>query len=318
MILDRVLSKWSLRRKRPGFHSPLGGLWTDRTDATARLQRKIEAGEVTQEDALRLRSWMDHGFVVIPNAVSVDLADEIHAQVDAAWDDLDPRLKVELDGTVHPLQSALRSKHYKLLDLYAHSREAMRAAFSPPIRDFLRVVFDRDLLLFQGLTFERGSGDPIHQDTSSVVVTSPLEFAAAWIALEDLRPGCGELEYYPGSHRMDEFYFAGKYRNWNRERDGREVRAGYLDSLHVKARVMGLERQRFLPSKGDALIWAADLAHGGAQIQDRTLTRWSLVCHYCPTDVKPYYFSYRPKHRTVLQDSPGCFYSSSHYPLAQT
>lgn len=317
MIFDRISSKLSLRRRRPGFHSPLGGLWTDRLDAADRLERRLRAGELTDPQAQRLRDWIEHGFVVLPGAVPAELADGIRRRVEAAWESLDPGLSMERDGAVTPLDPALRSKHYKLLDLYVRSREALEAAFAPAVREFLRLVFERDLLLFQGLSFERGSGDPIHQDTSTVVVTSPLEFAAAWIALEDLRPGSGELEYYVGSHRLPEFYFAGRYRNWNRERDGVAVRDEYLASLHVKAHEMGLERQSFLPRKGDVLIWSADLAHGGTEIRDREATRWSFVCHYCPRGVKPYYFSYKPKQRAARRAFPGCWYSSSHYALGR-
>ena len=311
MILDRLISKWSLRRKRPGFRSPLGGLWTDRTDVTERLA----AGRFDAEQQVLLKAWVERGFVILRGAVEPGLVDQIRAEVDAAWSAHDPRLLVELDGVRSGLEPALRARHYKLLDQYVFSKSALTAAFAPKLQEFLQLVFERDTLLFQGLTFERGSGDPIHQDTSSVVVTSPLEFAAAWIALEDIVPGSGELEYYPGSHRMEPFYFGGKYRNWNRERDGEALRDEYLESLHTKARAMGLARESFLPSKGDVLVWSADLAHGGSPVRDGGLTRASLVCHYCPRDVRPYYFSYRPKQRNVEQFAPHCFYSSSHYEL---
>ena len=258
---------------------------------------------------------MEHGFVVLPGAVSTAAADRLRAEVEEAWEQRNERYLLELDGVRSPLEPGLRPKHYKLLDQYVHSEVARTAAFAPKVRDFLQLVFDREVLLFQGLTFERGSGDPVHQDTSSVVVTSPLEFAAAWIALEDITPGSGELEYYPGSHRLPEHHFGGKYRNWNRERDGVEARARYLDSLHENAAKTGLSLERFLPSKGDALIWAADLAHGGSLVEDPGLTRWSFVCHYCPVGVRPYYFSYRPRQAVVRTHAQGCRYSSSHYPL---
>ena len=46
--------------------------------------------------------------------------------------------------------------------------------------------------------------------------------------------------------------------------------------------------------KGDALIWAADLAHGGKPIsQDHT--RLSIVTHYCPAEVAPLYFEGAPR-----------------------
>lgn len=45
---------------------------------------------------------------------------------------------------------------------------------------------------------------------------------------------------------------------------------------------MGLEQKTFRPRKGDVLIWSADLVHGGSPVTDPSLTRKSLVGHYCP------------------------------------
>ena len=60
----------------------------------------------------------------------------------------------------------------------------------------------------------------MHRDTAYVVVDPPLALAACWIALEDVRPGSGELMYYDGSHRMDDHLFSGRYKCWHPDRDG--------------------------------------------------------------------------------------------------
>lgn len=312
-MLDRVLSKLSLRRRRFGYRSRHGGLWPDRPDALARVERELAAGELAIADAERLRQWIERGFVILPGAVTAELADRLDAEVEEAWRSLDPRLRVELDGTTYRLDPKLRSKRYKLLDLYFCSETAREAAFAPSIRAFLRSIFERDLLLFQSLSFEQASGDPVHQDTAYVVVRSPLEFAAAWIALEDVRPGTGELCYYPGSHRLGEWHFGRGFRNWNRERDGVEHRRLYLEGLHARSRAEGLELETFLPKKGDALIWSADLAHGSAPVTRPGQTRKSFVCHYCPLDVEPYYFAHRPEQRTIRRVGEGCHLASAHY-----
>ena len=77
---------------------------------------------------------------------------------------------------------------------------------------------------------------------------------------------------------------------------------------------MGLEERTFLPKKGDVLIWSADLAHGGSPATDPSLTRKSLVGHYCPDRVDPFYFKLRPDRRTKV-GSDGGRYCSYHYPL---
>jgi ectoine hydroxylase-related dioxygenase (phytanoyl-CoA dioxygenase family) len=293
-------------RSRHGGSGPIGRTFE-------RIARQ-ESGVLDGEKERLLRAWIADDYVILPQAIDPATADRMVAIVEEAWRACDPRLAIELDGVRHPLDPARRSQRYKLLDHYVHEPLALEIAFNPVVQGFLRLVFDRPVLLFQGLTFEWGSGDPIHQDTAYVVVRSPLEFAAAWIALQDVVPGSGELCYYPGSHCLEEAHFGAGFRNWNRERDGIDRRGRYLEGLHERSHARGLELQRFLPKKGDALIWAADLAHGSAPIVDPTLRRWSYVCHYCPMDVTPYYFSSKPERRAI-RTVPGGGYASSHHAL---
>lgn len=306
-----------MRRRRPGFHGRYGGLWTDRLDAEQRLERKLAEGAIQPERAELWRAWMRDGYAILPGAVDPVLVDAINADVDAAWRDLDPRYRVEtgVGGESHPLEPRLRAQGPKLLDMYVHSRAAREAAFAAPIESFLRTLFERDVLLFQGLSFELGSRQALHQDTAYVVLDSPLEFAACWIALEDVRPGSGELSYYRGSHRIEEHYFRGGYRNWSRTRDGERTHEQYLESLHTKSKARGLELERFHPRKGDALIWNADLVHGGGPITDPALTRKSFVCHYCPAGVRPFYFGHRRGRSRTREHRPGCSYASMHHAL---
>lgn len=313
-MIERLLSKLALRGRRPGFRSRHGGFWTDRLDALERIDRDRASGKLDDAQAARLRSWIADGFVILPGALDAARADRLVATVEDAWRTRDPRLAIELDGVRHPLDPEQRSKRYKLLDLYVHDALALEIAFSPAVQEFLKLVFEREVLLFQGLTFEWGSGDPVHQDTAYVVVRSPLEFAAAWFALRDVQEGSGELCYYPGSHQLEEAHFGWGFRNWNRKRDGLESRGKYLEGLHERSRARGLELQRFLAKKGDALIWSADLAHGSAPIGDPSLRRWSYVCHYCPMEIQPYYFSNHPDRREIRRVAGGG-YSSSHYAL---
>ena len=42
----------------------------------------------------------------------------------------------------------------------------------------------------------------------------------------------------------------------------------------------GIEQETFVPKKGQALIWAANLLHGGSPQINPKLTRWSQVTHY--------------------------------------
>lgn len=312
-MLERAWSKLRLRLPRHGYHSRFGGLWTDRLDAAQRLAQRVRDGELALGQARALRAWIDDGLWILPQAVPHATIERLKAEIAALWSGRDPSVRVELGGRTLALAPEHAREHAKLVDLHARSRAALELALAEPIRRFLALAFERPPLLFQSLAFERGSEQPIHQDTAYVVVTPPLAMVAAWIALEDVEEGAGELAYYPGSQRLPEHLFHGA-RNWNRARDGLAAQAAYHAGLLAACAAAGLERRLFRARKGDVLFWNADLAHGGAPIRDPRLTRRSLVCHYCPDDARPYYFAYRPDRRRRLPFADAR-YASSHYAL---
>ena len=314
-MIRRLRHRNSIRRHRPGFHSHFGGLWTDRIDAKEELARRLAAGTVDAEQEPLLRGWIERGYTVLKGAVDPDLCDAMRAHVEELWRTVDRDVLVELGSERHPTDPAPRPLHYKLLDLHAADGPARQALFARPISEFLTLLFEREPLLFQSLTFETGSTQPVHQDTAYVVTTRPMELAAAWIALEDIEPGTGELVYYPASHRFPEHVFGGGARNWNRRRDGDDAHRRYLDGLHEKADARGLQLEAVCPRKGDVLLWSADLAHGGGAITREGSTRWSLVGHFCPADVEPYYFAYRAKQRKLARAYEHGWVSSSYYPV---
>jgi phytanoyl-CoA hydroxylase len=273
------------------FRSRFGGLWTDLTNAIDTVNAQLDQNIVSREEAEQLRHWITHGYVIIENAVPHDVIDRVVLDTELAWSGKFPSIFVEHfvnnQLTFSPACPKLRNAFGKMLDLYAVSQATRDAIFADPLRKFLNLVFKRPALAFQSLSFMAGTGQPIHQDTAYVVVNSPMEFAASWIALEDIQPNSGELEYYEGSHKMPEFLFQGKYKNMPL---GDPDHLKYLQSLHDKAADMGLNRKKFRAKKGDALIWSADLAHGDSQDRAPNTSRLSIVTHYCPFELEPAYF----------------------------
>jgi phytanoyl-CoA hydroxylase len=205
----------------------------------------------------------------------------------------------------------------RAVDCYVHLEAARELPFSDAISRFLTIIFENSPLLFQSLSFERGSQQGMHQDSAFVVVDSPLELAASWIALQGVEAGSGELMYYEGSHRLPEYLFSGEFKHFNPERDSREQEQEWSRLIHENAHKLGMPQRTFLPRKVDALVWHADLAHGGSSVADEslTITRKSLVGHYCPQRRNPHYFGYLPDRRTTLPWGE-CRYSSQYYALA--
>jgi hypothetical protein len=297
--------------------SSFGGLWTDRLDADDELERRVSSGSVPAHHAARVRSWITDGYTVFPRAVPGDLIDRFRDDIVRAFDEGDDRLLVNSPGTdgYVPLQPRTSTVRARVVDAYAHYPSARALLFAPPIVEWLRLLFDEPPMLFQSLSFDRGSQQGMHQDTAYVVVHPPLHMAAAWIALEDVIEGSGELVYLHGSHRLPEYRFSGEHKHWSPDRDGLEQHDEWSRLILENGQALGMERRAFLARKGDVFIWSADLAHGGAPARDDTLTRRSLVGHYCPRSARPNFFVHRSDRSTAVQHD-GSWYASGHYDLA--
>jgi hypothetical protein len=71
-----------------------------------------------------------------------------------------------------------------------------------------------------------------------------------------------------------------------------------------------------LAKKGDVFVWAADLAHGSnPRSRPDHETRMSLVTHYAPEAVAPFWFRFHPQHRSFVPYGARALYASAHYAL---
>jgi hypothetical protein len=272
--------------------SQFGGLWIDRSDFIDQLALKHRNGLLSDDVADQITRFVRDGYIVLKAAVRAQLLDAINADIDRVWFNPPPGLQIETfepDGVMRylPPDARWRDGATKMLDLYSVSAAAREAIASPMLLAFLSAIFEAAPKAFQGLTFWNGSQQAIHKDTAYVKIDSnPLHLAASWLALEDIQPGTGELEYYVGSHRAPDFLFGGTSKWMEAHADDHPA---FLASLHADAEKFGHVKKSFLAQAGDVLIWHADLAHGGAPIQQPGRTRRSLVTHFCPASDEPFY-----------------------------
>lgn len=300
------------------YRSDFGGLWTDRIDASEEIERRYLDGLIDFDEHYLLQHWLKDGYVILEGAVDHRLCDELAEELAAIFrNGSTVALYQPPDapaGTGSTVPVGLPPERMRLVDLYGVSSNAARILMAPAIEKFLKLVFERAPLCFQGLTFECGSGQGLHQDTAYVVVDKPLELAASWIALEDIQPGSGELMYVAGSHNLPDWKFGGDSKHWDQLVHGDDEHDEWAKWLIRASEERRLEKRLFRPSKGDVLIWSADLVHGGSPVSDHSLSRRSIVGHYCPADRSPHYFDYLE--RRVKQPFKGGFYSSAYYDLS--
>ncbi len=269
-----------------------GSLWIDRKDWLDRLAAKHRGGELTDEQCIQIFRFVRDGYLIIPGAVSSREVKALNLAIENAWKTPPEGLLVETfepDSKMHyvPPDIRYRSGRTKMLDLFAYSPEVRKATSAKPVVSFLSAIFEDVPKAFQGLTFWNGSQQAIHKDTAYVKVdTNPMALAATWLALEDVKPGTGELEYFVGSHRAPDYLFGGVSKWMESYTDEHEA---FLRSLYDDAEKYGFPKSTFLAKAGDVLVWHADLAHGGSMIAPDAGSRRSLVTHFTPARDIPFY-----------------------------
>jgi hypothetical protein len=157
---------------------------------------------------------------------------------------------------------------------------AVRALASlPKLGRLLSAVYGRRAFPFQTLNFQRGSQQGVHADTIHFHSEPAGFMCGVWIALEDIEPGCGPLIYYPGSHRLPVMTMRGAGVNRADPEPDDYVRY-YQKAIADRLEDGGFTEHEALLRKGQALIWVANLSHGGSAITQLGSTRRSLVVHF--------------------------------------
>lgn len=306
-----------MNKSRNTFHSKHGGMWIDRTDAAEILLQKKMSDDLNEA----VHKFILDGYVILPNAVPAHLIDVFSTKIDNSFLYGNRNVLYQNHGSplTLPLEIPTDPIGARVVDAYCVIPEAISILSNIRLIQFLRAIFDEEPLLFQSLSFHQGSQQALHQDTAYVVSDRPMELAACWIALEDIREGSGELSYAPGSHRLPDWDFAVSppRKHWDSALDGIEQHDSWAAWLREQVEKSDQGVQKFYARKGDILIWHADLVHGGSPILDKTLTRRSLVGHFCPKSARPNYFD-TPPNRSVVKESRGLSYSSMHYDLRQS
>jgi hypothetical protein len=149
-------------------------------------------------------------------------------------------------------------------------------AVNEEVCELLEYLYGRKAFPFQTLNFPVGTQQHFHTDSIHFSSLPERFMCGVWVALEDIDADNGPLIYYPGSHALPIF----KNEHIGHLPDGKTSQIVYHDMWVELMRVKGIEPVEFHARKGQALIWSANLFHGGKRQADAKRTRWSQVTHY--------------------------------------
>lgn len=167
----------------------------------------------------------------------------------------------------------------RLQDAWRFNKDVHRIACNEHIIALLSRLYGRQAWPFQTLNFPVGTQQHFHTD-SVHFSSSPERFmCGVWVAMEDIDETNGPLMYFPGSHRWP-IYTNEHIGRCIAELDGMPTQAIYEAMWRDLVEAYGVQPEYFHAKKGQALIWAANLMHGGTKQLNPSRTRWSQVTHY--------------------------------------
>jgi phytanoyl-CoA hydroxylase len=269
----------------------ISDLWIDKPYALDELTRRVDEGHIRPELKSSFKDFIQKGYCVL----DLNLTDEFSSHtVSEAWKLLENKPKDLLAASVNERNGRLSPSHHfndltnkngiRLIDAHSHSQNLLSLSLHEKLHDFYFSATEKTPVATQSLYFPRGSTQSLHRDPC-YVVTSPVPYLmAAWIALEDIHIDSGPLMYVPGSHRLP----------YNPLNTGDIIfhepgvtdtsKKNHMEALKSEIEKIKLPTEFFTPKMGQALIWHHSLVHGGAPVNDETLTRNSYVIHFDAKD----------------------------------
>ncbi|MEZ5025740.1 MAG: phytanoyl-CoA dioxygenase family protein [Chitinophagales bacterium] len=233
-----------------------------------------------EEIGNQLLTWHINGYIIWKNFLDEETVDAINEEMKSLF------LKGEID---------FNYTNKKIFNSYKQSYTVRKVIKDKRLLNLFSFILDRDVFPFQTINFFQGSEQKAHSDSIHMSTFPQGNMLAAWFALEDIIPEQGPISYYKGSHQLQYFYNSDYNNTSNFFMVDGEANEKYETKLEQIIQAQNLQKEIFLPQKGDVLIWHANLIHGGEPQINKQRTRKSMVAHYYANDVIAYHeISERP------------------------
>lgn len=167
----------------------------------------------------------------------------------------------------------------RIQDAWRFDGDVHAIAANASVLGLLGKLYGRPAFPFQTLNFPVGTQQGAHSDIVHFSSQPEKFMCGVWLAMEDVAVEAGPLFYYAGSHRWPVMSNALVGRGGS----GATLASAQLpfeEAWSHLCAATGAEAETFLARKGQALIWCANLLHGGSPQTNPRLTRWSQVTHY--------------------------------------
>jgi len=226
---------------------------------------ELQASDLSEADKTFVKNYAENGYAIIDPGIDEALIDTIVS-------------------TMIPTFDKLKNEDKRVQDAWKFNEHVRKVATSQVVMDKLRLLYKREPFPFQTLNFPVGTQQKTHSDMIHFNSIPARFMCGVWVAFEDITNDNGPLHYYPGSHKLP---FYDMIDMGVKASDSVEMKKNimvYAENYEIfiedMVKAMGLKKAILNIKKGQALIWSANLLHGGEKILRPGASRHSQVTHY--------------------------------------
>jgi hypothetical protein len=238
----------------------------------------LENSNYTNEEKHILTEYNERGYIVIDLELTEEYIDNLLDQVFKELSNLPTQ-----DSRYH------YSEAPRIFEGWKTNPYILGLAKHPKLLSTLELLYGRKPIPFQTINFLYGSNQPLHQDSIHFYTQPERWMVGTWTALQDMTEDCGPLNIVPGSHKWPHYNF--QHLNlpvveFGNQFDNYHEYENFLSQL---LEAMGGYKKKWIGKKGQTLIWASNLLHGGAPILNPESTRYAQATHYYFEGCNHYY-----------------------------
>lgn len=203
----------------------------------------------------------------------------------------------DVENIIEEEKATLQSEHFqynespRVFEGWKDSENIKNLILNKKIMNTLELLYDKPPVPFSSINFTKGSDQPLHSDAIHFHTVPYKWMTGVWVAFEDTNKYNGTLRVVPGSHKWEIYdYDSLKLSHPDLIENGEEINYRIYEDF-IRSLVKAKEAEELVVElkKGQALIWAANMLHGGIPIYNKGSTRKTQAIHYFYDDCDEYF-----------------------------
>jgi hypothetical protein len=238
----------------------------------------LDNSNFTDNERDILVNYHENGYMVVDLELTDEFINELMLGINHELD----RLKTQDDGYHY-------SDSPRVFEAWKTNKNVLSLAKHPKLISTLELLYGRKPIPFQTINFLKGSNQPLHQDSIHFYTQPERWMVGTWTALQDMTDECGPLNIVPTSHKWPHYNFQNLNLPVVEYGNQFDNYAEYERFLIQLLEATKLQKKKWLGKKGQTLIWASNLLHGGAPITNPKSTRYAQATHFYFEGCNHYY-----------------------------